>query len=519
MKIIGLACGAHDTAYCVFEDGKVIIHEELERFTRQKEQQGDIFKFLEERQSNLNDVDYFSHFFMRWRGGLPAMFPDGYNKIINSNKYIEISHHAAHAANAFFSSNFNDAFIISIDGGGEECDMEFQNKTHETALALYRGKDNKIFKIKDEFPGVNIGYAWSKITREVFGLSSGPPIGNQCGTVMAMSAVAKNPHKFIDIMRNYVRSPDSNLSELLNLSEDDKFNLAGSLQMATEEYVISLIAEYIPVECKNVCIVGGVALNGLLNNAIFKKFKFNNIYIPPVPYDAGLAIGCCQYIYYNLLDNKRVITNINESSYLGCEYHKDDIDAAIIKNNSFVNVLNDIDDDFVIDLLKNQKIISIFNGKSESGRRALGNRSILADPRKSSMKDLINAKIKHRQWFRPFAPIILQDKVKDWFEIDIESPYMNIIAKFTQDALEKVPAVVHYDGTGRFQSVKQSDNYWMYNFLKKWENKSGVPILLNTSFNDREPIVETPDHAINCFIKTKIDYLYFPEYKILLEKK
>jgi carbamoyltransferase len=135
------------------------------------------------------------------------------------------------------------------------------------------------------------------------------------------------------------------------------------------------------------------------------------------------------------------------------------------------------------------------------------------------MRDLINTKIKHRQWFRPFAPIILQDKVKDWFEIDVESPYMNIISKFTQKALEKVPAVVHYDGTGRFQSVKQSDNYWMYNFLKKWENKSGVPILLNTSFNDREPIIETPDHAINCFIKTKIDYLYFPEYKILLEKK
>tara|TARA_R100001163_G_scaffold62606_1_gene53552 strand:- start:890 stop:1309 length:420 start_codon:yes stop_codon:yes gene_type:complete len=134
------------------------------------------------------------------------------------------------------------------------------------------------------------------------------------------------------------------------------------------------------------------------------------------------------------------------------------------------------------------------------------------------MKDLINEKVKHRQWFRPFAPIILKQYISEWFETNVESPYMNIISSFKKDKRDKVPAVVHHDGTGRFQSVKQSDNHWLYHFLKQWNASSGVPILLNTSFNDREPIVETPTHAINCFLKTDIDYLYFPEHKLLVEK-
>ena len=134
------------------------------------------------------------------------------------------------------------------------------------------------------------------------------------------------------------------------------------------------------------------------------------------------------------------------------------------------------------------------------------------------MKDMINEKVKHRQWFRPFAPVILREDVKDWFVNDVDSPYMNIISSFKEDKKSEVPAVVHHDGTGRFQSIKESDNFWLYNFLTKWKEKSGVPILLNTSFNDREPIVETPENAINCFLKTEIDYLYFPEHEIIVEK-
>ncbi len=519
MKIVGLACGAHDTAYCIFEDGKTIIHEEYERFSRIKEEQGDVLKFVFDRNPDIKDVDFYTHFFTRWRGGLRAFYPESFAKMEETgSKYLEISHHKAHAANAFFSSNFEKAFIVSIDGGGEECD-EQENKTHETSFALYSGKGNKIKKIKDDFI-INIGGCWSDITREVFGLSSGPPIGNQCGTVMAMGAVAKNPKAYLREMRDYIRFKYKNNFEYFkSLSEEEKFNLAGSLQQATQEAVLEILEQYMPKDCENVCIVGGVALNGLLNQTILDHFdQVKNLYVPPIPYDAGLSIGCCQYIYYHMHDNKREISQSNETPYLGVTYKLEEITEAIEKSKIIINK-NIVTDEEVINLLLNQKIVSIFNAGSESGRRALGNRSIFADPRSASMKDKINEKVKHRQWFRPFAPIIIKEYLSSWLETNIESPYMNIIAKFKEDKKEKVPAVVHYDGTGRYQSVKQSDNHWLYNFLLRWKEKSGVPILLNTSFNDKEPIVETPEHAIKCFLKTDIDYLYFSQFNILLSKK
>ena len=179
----------------------------------------------------------------------------------------------------------------------------------------------------------------------------------------------------------------------------------------------------------------------------------------------------------------------------------------------------DIKDEDVIELICNQNIVCVFGGGSESGRRALGNRSILADPRNKNMKDIINEKVKHRQWFRPFAPSILREEVKNWFEKDIDSPYMSFVLDFKKEMKDKVPAVVHLDGTGRLQTVTKNDNEWYHGFISKFKEKTGVPIVLNTSFNDREPIVETPEHAINCFLRTDIDYLYFREPKILLKKK
>ena len=168
---------------------------------------------------------------------------------------------------------------------------------------------------------------------------------------------------------------------------------------------------------------------------------------------------------------------------------------------------------------KDDNVISVYGGGSESGRRALGNRSILADPRSENMKDIINDKVKHRQWFRPFAPSILREDVSDWFQKDVDSPYMTTVIKFKEEVRDKVPAVVHTDGSARLQTVTENDNKWYYNFIKKFKEKTGIPIVLNTSFNDREPIVETPEHAINCFLRTDIDYLYFNEPKILLKKK
>lgn len=176
-----------------------------------------------------------------------------------------------------------------------------------------------------------------------------------------------------------------------------------------------------------------------------------------------------------------------------------------------------IDDSRVVELLLNQKIVSVFGGGAEAGRRALGNRSILADPRNPAMKDTINEKVKHRESFRPFAPSILREHVEDWFYHDVDSPYMSFAVEVRKEKRALIPAVVHKDGTARLQTVTEKGNVWYYNFLKLWHSASGVPILLNTSFNDREPIVETPDHAITCFLKTDIDCLYFYEHGILVE--
>ncbi|MFZ9377120.1 MAG: carbamoyltransferase N-terminal domain-containing protein, partial [Candidatus Fonsibacter ubiquis] len=346
---------------------------------------------------------------MKWRGGLKNIYPESFNKLEemlkkNNSKYIEVSHHTAHAANAFFSSNFEESIILSIDGGGEETENGI-DKTHESSFCIFYGYKNKIYKILDLGTSINIGNSWSKITKEVFKLSSGPPIGNQCGTVMAMAAVGKNFEKYNDDMIDYIKKQKENkFEEWSKLDENEKFNLAASLQYCTEKIVIEIIESTFnklinSKNIKNVCVVGGVALNGLLNNKILNHFKqIENIYIPPVPYDAGLAIGCCQYLYFHEYNNERTIEDKNESPYLGVEYKEQEI-LSSIKNNSFKIEITD--DEKVINLLTEQKVISIFNEKSESGRRALGNRSIFADPRNEKMKEILNTKIKHRQWYRP----------------------------------------------------------------------------------------------------------------------
>ena len=269
---------------------------------------------------------------------------------------------------------------------------------------------------------------------------------------------------------------------------------------------------------KKLCLSGGVALNSVMVGQMYDWFDgiVDEIYIDPIPYDGGLSLGSARYLWHHVLGNPRIEWKDNSSSYLGRTYGEKEIKETL--DNSSV-IYEYVDDDKVVELLStNNNVISVFGGGSESGRRALGNRSILADPRSPDMKDIINEKVKHRQWFRPFAPSVLREDVKDWFNRDVDSPYMTSVIKFKESVRNKVPAVVHYDGSARLQTVTENDNNWYYNFIKKFKEKTGVPILLNTSFNDREPIVETPEHAINCFLGTDIDYLYFYDSKILVKK-
>ena len=533
MKIVGI-CSGHDVSYAVLENGIPIVHNEQERFSRVKEQIGDGLAFLFDTYEEVDDIKHATYCVNSWKGGIANRFPETYNRISsivkkNGGKFWPNGenvpgHHQCHAANAFFSSNFEESLIITMDGGGEDYDLDGNYKP--TTFTVWKGVDNKIHNIEvihiDE---LNLGVLWDKTTTNVFSLSGGgPPYGCQAGTVMGMAALG-DPSKFRESFNNFVphepytRDWDS-LRQKADESEQNRFDIAASLQEYTNKIIKEKIGFYLKkYKSKNLCLSGGVALNSVMTGQIRNWFsEIENVYVDPIPYDAGIALGGPRYIWHHVLNNPRIKWVDNSTSYLGHTYDEETVRVSIDKVKDRVST-EEVDDDAVAMLLStDNNVISVFGGGSESGRRALGNRSILADPRSPDMKDIINDKVKHRQWFRPFAPSITREDVKDWFEQDVDSPYMSFVIPFKKEVIDKIPAVVHFDGSARLQTVTENDNEWYYNFIKKFESISGVPIVLNTSFNDREPIVETPEHALNCFLKTDIDYLYFFDYKILVSK-
>jgi len=531
VKIIGLTTG-HDAAYCLLDNGIPVIHEEFERFSRVKEQDTDVIKFIKSRYDNFDDIKYISHFprnpdgwASSFAGEKLASYEGMKSQVLkNGGLYAQYGHHQCHAANAFYSSNFDTALILTLDAGGWDYTSydnngQGQDKIMATSVTVWRGVGNKIYPVEIiPIERLSIGIVWHDILPSVFNLSNGTPIGNQAGTIMAMAALGQTD-RFYNMINFATHTTNYHALKLMSQGIDAQlYEVARGLQKKTEHAIKEIIQRYSQDSDENLCVAGGVALNCVAMGKILDWFpNFKGVYVPPVPYDAGLAIGSAQYMYHHVFDNPRVLWEDNCTPYLGVQYNESQILSELNKFSEQVKFESASDVD-VIELLDKQNIISVYGGGSESGRRALGNRSIIADPRSPDMKALINKKVKHRQWFRPFAPSILREDVKDWFEHDIDSPYMNFAIKFREEVIEKVPAVVHFNNTGRLQTVTEKDNKWYYNFIKQWKEKSGVPIVLNTSFNDREPIVETPEHAIKCYLKTNIDYLYFFDYGILVSK-
>lgn len=532
MKIVGFTTG-HDVSYCVLDNGIPVVHNELERFNRIKETEGDPFEFFLQTYNDKDDIKHIAHYNLPKGGGATKRYPESYarvSNIVNNNAGTEFipGHHQSHAANAFFSSNFQEALIITIDGGGHDWDSDEKitrmpydsDGTITTAFTFWEGRDNKINNIAIlPYEEICIGAAYGRCTVDIFGLSEGPPKGSQAGTVMGMACLGDSSKYYKDFLSSKLR-PTSKLKVIAARSEQDMFDVAAGLQRATEIITKSYLDTYVTKNYKYICLSGGVALNTVMAGKIFDWYPWiEDIFVDPVPYDGGLSIGAARYVWHHILDNPRIEWTDDSSPYLGYKYDADEIHAQLKSKEDIVKYQH-VTDDEVIDLLAtDDNVISVYGGGSESGRRALGNRSIIADPRSNNMKDVINAKVKHRQWFRPFAPSILKEEAKNWFVRDLNSPYMSFAIPFKEEMRSKVPAVVHHDGTGRLQTVTENNNKWYYNFIKKFHTKTGVPILLNTSFNDREPIVETPEHAINCFLKTNIDYLYFYDCGLLISKK
>ena len=544
MKVAGLWAG-HDCSFCVLENGMPLIHAEYERYNREKSPPGDAADFMFERYEDTGDITHFASVYPRKK---LSDYKESYQKIEdlslkNQGGIHYFSHHHAHAANAFFSSNLEDAIVITLDGGGVE-----SGEGAETAATIWLGKGTTMKRLHTFHPSqLNIGGVWTRITRYVFKLQNGWPLGGQEGTVMAMAAFGDSEKYYDDFLKMltsdiipagfkpptqpkgaYVKGKDpkhpylDRWAQIADRSEQDKFDLAAGLQKATEAVIFSVVQQCLDQvpDSRNLCLSGGVTLNSVSMGKLLDYFddRLDNVYIPPVPYDGGLAIGAAQILWHEVLGNPRVEWNHNFTPYLGEQWDKDHINEVLSEYSDQVDVTEASVDD-LINMLSDGKIVSVFNKGSESGRRALGNRSILADPRLDTMKDTINEKVKHRAWFRPFAPSILFDHVDDWFERSQESPYMQFVLKFKKEKQHLVPAVVHADGTARLQTVRKEDNEWYYNFLTKWNEKTGVPIILNTSFNDREPICENAKHAVNCFLGTQIDSLFFPEHGLLVSRK
>jgi len=440
-----------------------------------------------------------------------------------------VEHHRAHLASAFFASPFDEAAVISIDGFGDF-----------SSVMWGVGKGNHIqVRGSVSFPH-SLGIFYTAFTQflgfpkygdeyKMMGLSAyGEPRfaeevrrvvrteGDQCrlnldyfthhskgvemtwyGGEPALGAIFS--HK----MAKEFGEPRVPRSEIQQRDKD----LAASVQLVLEENYFALL-NFVQKQTGTtaVCLAGGVALNCVANGMIFDRTDFRDVYIQPAAHDAGTSIGAALYVQHQELKLPRCFEM--RHVFYGPEYSDDeifrDLEAAQCKYHKLA------DEDLIgrtAEAIAQGKIVGWFQGRMEFGPRALGNRSILADPRRKDMKEILNSRIKYREPFRPFCPSILAERVSEYFETDYVSPFMVMAYKIKPEQRERIPAVTHGDGTGRLQTVERDVNERYWKLIHKFEEETGVPVLLNTSFNENEPIVQTPAQAIDCFLRTRMDVL------------
>ncbi|MCZ2223418.1 MAG: carbamoyltransferase [Chitinophagales bacterium] len=478
------------------------------------------FKFVLQRLSNQKQVSNIEEELSKLSG-------ISTEKI--KSKIHQVEHHRSHLGSAFFASPFDEAAVLSIDGSGD---------FSTTMLGI--GKENTIEVIDSvDFPH-SIGIFYTAFTQ----LLGFPYYGDE---YKVMGLAPYGEPKYIDKLRNvvlwkddglftlnfdYFRSATQGFIKYENnlpivpplfgkkmievfgaerkkeepLTQYHK-DLAASVQRFTEETIFHILKGlHKRTGLDKVCIAGGVAQNSVANGKITRNTPFKEVYIPSAGHDAGISMGSAQYTYHHILQQPRVAPIY--SAYTGASFTNEQIENLLKEKGIAYKKYNDDElYDKVSDRLINAGVIGWFNGRAEFGPRALGARSILADPRRTDAKDLLNAKIKRRESFRPFAPSILKEFVEEYFEVNDIVPFMEKVFPIRKEKQHLIPAVTHVDGTGRLQSVDKEISPAYYNLIKKFYDKTGVPILLNTSFNENEPIVNSPDEALDCFLRTSMDML------------
>ena len=590
IKILGISAFYHDSAAALIVDGKVKSAIQEERFTRKKHDESfpenSIRYILKSNNTTISDIDHIVFYekpllkferlletyldnspfgIQSFSKSMPVWSQEkifqkqnifSYLKKIdrefNDIKKIQfVEHHISHAASAFYPSPFEDAIILTADGVGEWA----------TTTVAIGNKNNLEMQKEINYPH-SLGLIYSaftyycgfKVNDGEYKLMGLAPYGDPKYFNLILDKLMDIKEDGSFRMNQYYFDYSTGLrminkkfeklfgmkSRDMNSTQIDQFymDIAASIQKVLEFSLLkichSIRDEY---NLKNLCMAGGVALNCVANGKILEKKIFDNIWIQPAAGDAGGAIGSALYVWHNLVNqkndykekNQQVLVDDMNGSYLGPEFTKEEIKKSLDTMGAKYKFLEEeILIDTVSKKLSESKAIGWFQGKMEFGPRALGNRSILADPRSENMQKNLNLKIKYRESFRPFAPAILSEEVNNWFELETDSPYMLLVSKIKENKKIKlennqenlkgikkldikrslIPAITHVDYSARVQTVNKNDNPIFYKLIKKFQNITGVPILVNTSFNVRdEPIVNSIEDAYKCFLKTDLDYL------------
>ncbi|MGB8192520.1 MAG: carbamoyltransferase C-terminal domain-containing protein, partial [Chitinophagaceae bacterium] len=538
--ILGLNFAYHELSACILKNGELITAAEEERFTRIKRGKAALVDnpnvlpelairhclnaagitysdinyiglsfFPEDRLKNINADTYFDaddwgsergeQMFYQKITGIPALL----NQLAGielTDKIIWIPHHKCHAGSAFFVSPFSESAILAIDGIGEF-----------STTWMGHGKDNSIELIKEIAYPNSLGFLWEKFSKyigfteydssKIMGLAAYGN-GDRFYSVMQNIVTLAPEGEFIidnEIMRFRVNdfAPLENLFHVkriyspLQISQDQK-DIAAALQKITDD-VFCHLGSFLKDETQssNICLAGGVALNCVSNGYLMQTGLFKQVYVQPAANDAGTALGAAYHIWNQVLGNKR--TFVMDKSYWGTSYSDNDIKTALDNAGVHYEQTSQITKE-AAKKISEGKIVGWFQGKMEWGPRALGNRSLLADPRHPEMKRILNERIKKRESFRPFAPSVLMEQADDWFVIpagckSISAEFMTINFKVKTNKSKNIPAVTHEDGTSRVQFVKKENNSLYYQLISDFHSLTGVPLVLNTSFNDNEPIV------------------------------
>ena len=457
------------------------------------------------------------------------------------SKFHRVEHHQAHLASAFFVSPFEQAALLSADGLGDFASSMWGLGTgnhmrihgaiafphslglYYSAVTQYLG----FLKFGDEYKVMGLAAygqpAYLEAFRDILLFSSnggdfGFKLGldyfthHKTGPEMSWAESDQTPilgKMFSDNLPRHLSAPARQPDEPL---EQRHRNMASTLQARLEEVYLGMLKKLAAkTGAKAVCLAGGVAFNCVANGKIFDATSFDQIYVHPAAGDAGLAVGAAYYVWHQILGQPRSFTM--NHAYWGPSYSPEEVCAAVQSSSVSQGgyTIAELQEEELLRrtaaIIAEGKILGWYQGRAEWGPRALGNRSIVADPRRPEMKEILNRRIKHREIFRPFAPSILAEKTGEWFEKSHPSPFMSLAYSVLPEKRDAIPAPTHVDGTGRLQTVTREANPRFYALISEFERQTGVPVVLNTSFNDNEPIVCRPEEALDCFLRTQMDAL------------